>query len=276
MTEKAGQRILNDVADQVVHERRRRKIVIASGTLLFGILALWCVNATIIIDTDWQRMGSIGDMLRVIGRYVGFDVPLFKQLLQPALETLLIAFLGTLIGVLLCLPVIWFGARNITPLGRFSYLLSRMMMTVSRSVHEIVWALFFVAVVGLGALAGIIAVAFRSVGFIAKMSAEAIENIDPRPVEAIQATGAGSFQVLRYAILPQVLPQIISVIMFEWEINIRRSAVLGLVGAGGLGLVFFRQLNTFNYHGVTSVIIMILIIILIGETASHAIRRRLL
>ncbi len=142
MTEKIGQRTFNDVADQVVHERRRRKIVIASGTLLFGILALWCVNATIIIDTDWQRMGSIGDMLRVIGRYVGFDVPLFKQLLQPALETLLIAFLGTLIGVLLCLPVIWFGARNITPLGRFSYLLSRMMMTVSRSVHEIVWALF--------------------------------------------------------------------------------------------------------------------------------------
>lgn len=276
MTEITGQQTRDDVADQVVHERRRRKLIIGSGILVCGVIALWCVNATIVTDTDWQRMGSIGDMVRVIGRYIGFDATLFRQLLHPALETLLIAFLGTSMGVLLCVPVIWFGARNITPIGRFSYLSSRLMMTVSRSVHEIVWALFFVAVVGLGALAGIFAVAFRSVGFIAKMSAEAIENIDIRPVEAIQATGAGPFQVLRYAILPQVLPQIISVIMFEWEINIRRSAVLGLVGAGGLGLVFFRQLNTFNYHGVMTVIIMILIIILIGETASHAIRRRLL
>lgn len=263
-------------AEQVIFLRKRRKIILGSGTLIFLLISAWCINATVIQDTDWQRMGSFADMLRSIGRYIGIDLSLFSQLLEPALETLLIAFLGTSIGVLFCLPVIWFGARNITPVGNASYLVARLMMTISRSVHEIVWALFFVAVVGLGAMGGIFAVAFRSVGFIAKMSAEAIENIDSRPVEAIQATGAGTFQVLRFAILPQVLPQIISVIMFEWEINIRRSAVLGLVGAGGLGLVFFRQMNTFNYHGVTSVIIMILGIILLGEMASHAIRRRLL
>ena len=101
------------------------------------------------------------------------------------------------------------------------------MMTVSRSVHEIVWALFFVAAVGLGALAGVLAIAVRSIGFIAKMSAEAIEDLDPRPVEAIRAVGGSEFQVFVYAILPQVLPAILSVVVFEWEINIRRSSVLG-------------------------------------------------
>ena len=115
--------------------------------------------------------------------------------------------------------------------------------------------------------------AVRSVGFIAKMSAEAIEDIDPGPVEAIRATGANGFQVLLYAILPQVLPQMLSVIIFEWEINIRRSAILGLVGAGGLGLVFFRQMNTFNFPGVTSVIVAILGIILIGEVVSSFSRK---
>jgi hypothetical protein len=101
----------------------------------------------------------------------------------------------------------------------------------------------------------------------------AIEDIDPGPVEAIRAVGGNDFQVMIYGILPQVLPQILSVIVFEWEINIRRSAILGLVGAGGLGLVFFRQMNTFNYYGVTSVIIAILFLILLGEIFSYYSRK---
>ena len=98
----------------------------------------------------------------------------------------------------------------------------------------------------------------------------------PSTVEAMRSTGANGFQVLLYAILPQVLPQVLGVVIFEWEINIRRSAILGLVGAGGLGLVFFRQMNTFNYHGVTSVILAILGIILIGEVVSYYVRRKLI
>ena len=99
---------------------------------------------------------------------------------------------------------------------------------------------------------------------------------EARGLEAMRAAGANSFQVMLYAIMPQVLPQVIGVVIFEWEINIRRSAVLGLVGAGGLGLVFFRQLNTFNFHGVTAVILAILAIIFLGEAISHAVRRRMI
>lgn len=266
----------NDVTGRIIALRRRRRTSIGSLLALMLLLMSWSIYVTIIEDTDWERMGGVLEILSAFGRFAAIDVALLPQLLDPALETLMIACLGTFLGLLICVPAIWFGALNITPFPPLTYPLARMIMTLSRSVHEIVWALFFVAIFGLGAMAGVFAIAVRSVGFIAKMSAEAIENIDKKPVEAIQATGANGFQILRYAIVPQILPQVISVIIFEWEINIRRSAVLGLVGAGGLGLVFFRQMNTFNYAGVTSVILAILFIIVLGELGSHAIRRRLI
>ena len=259
--------------DNILLGRRRQRVVHLFIMLVVAALVAWSIDVTVIEDTDWERIGSLASVLESLQRFVAVDWALFPTLLKPAIETFMIACLGTLLGVIICLPAVWFGALNITPFKPITYPLARLMMTLSRSIHEIVWALFFVAVVGLGAMAGIFAIAVRSVGFIAKMSAEAIEDIDPGPVEAIRAVGGNSFQVMLYAILPQVLPQMLSVIIFEWEINIRRSAILGLVGAGGLGLVFFRQLNTFNFPGVTTVIIAIIAIIFIGELFSTFIRK---
>ena len=265
---------LAGVAETVVERRKRSRYLSGAITVALLIAVAWSVDVTVIQDTDWERIGSLANVLEATNRFVGLDLELFPDLILPALKTLLIACLGTAFGVILCVPAAWFGAMNITPFAPITYPIARLMMTLSRSVHEIVWALFFVAVFGLGAMAGVFAIAMRSIGFIAKLSAEAIEDIDPGPVEAMRATGANTFQVMLYAIMPQVLPQVIGTVIFEWEINIRRSAVLGLVGAGGLGLVFFRQMNTFNFHGVTSVIIAILAIIFLGEAISHAIRRR--
>ncbi len=262
--------------DDILVKRNRDKVSQSIFFMVMMALVLWSVNITIIKDTDWERMGSLGEVLASAGRFIGVDFSLIPNLFEPAIETFMISCLGTLLGVIICVPAIWFGALNITPFKPITYPIGRFMMTMSRSIHEIVWALFFVAVLGLGALPGIFAIAVRSVGFIAKMSAEAIEDIELGPLDAIRATGANRFQVLLFAILPQVLPQVIGVILFEWEINIRRSAILGLVGAGGLGLVFFRQMNTYNYHGVTTVIIAILGIIIIGEIASHFTRKRMI
>ncbi|HBC06433.1 MAG TPA: phosphonate ABC transporter, permease protein PhnE [Rhodospirillaceae bacterium] len=276
MDNATGYRVMDMRTDDILarRTRRQRKTAIIA-VVLFG-LVVWSVDVTVIQDTDWARIGSLGEVMEAAGQFAGIDFSLFPSLLGPTLETLLIACLGTAMGVILCVPATWFGAMNITPFAPITYPIARLMMTLSRSVHEIVWALFFVAVFGLGAMAGVFAIAMRSIGFIAKLSAEAIEDIDPGPVEAMRATGANTFQVMLYAIMPQVLPQVIGTVIFEWEINIRRSAVLGLVGAGGLGLVFFRQMNTFNFHGVTSVIIAILAIIFLGEAISHAIRRRMI
>jgi phosphonate transport system permease protein len=262
--------------DDILVKRNRDKVSHSIFFMVIMALVLWSVNVTIIEDTDWERMGSLGEVLASAGRFFGIDFSLIPNLFEPAIETFMISCLGTLLGVIICVPAIWFGALNITPFKPITYPIGRFMMTISRSIHEIVWALFFVAVLGLGALPGIFAIAVRSVGFIAKMSAEAIEDIELGPLDAIRATGANRFQVLLFAILPQVLPQVIGVIFFEWEINIRRSAILGLVGAGGLGLVFFRQMNTYNYHGVTTVILAILGIIIIGEIVSHFTRKRMI
>lgn len=261
------------IIERIIQRQRRGRMMLGLAYLVGMIMVAWSVHVTIIADTDWARMGSVGQVMQTAGRFVGLDFALFGDLLRPMIETLMIACLGTLLGVIVCVPAAWFGAMNITPFKPITYPLARIMMTLSRSIHEIVWALFFVSAVGLGALAGIFAIAVRSVGFIAKMSAEAIENIDHGPVDAIRATGANEFQVMLYAILPQILPQVLGVVIFEWEINIRRSAILGLVGAGGLGLVFFRQMNTFNFHGVMSVIAAILFLILIGEMISHWARK---
>ena len=262
--------------DDIISLRSRSKVTRGVGVLILIAMVLWSVKVTIIEDTDWERMGSIGQVLTSAGRFMGIDFSLVPNLLVPAIETFMISCLGTLLGVIICVPATWFGARNITPFKPITYPIGRLLMSISRSIHEIVWALFFVAVLGLGALPGIFAIAVRSVGFIAKMSAEAIENVELGPADAIRATGANNFQVLIFAILPQVLPQVLGIILFEWEINIRRSAILGLVGAGGLGLVFFRQMNTFNHHGVTTVIIAILGIIMIGEVISHYTRNRVI
>lgn len=263
-----------DIIIERIMKRQRRGRMLLGLAYLFGIVMVaWSVHVTVIDDTDWARMGSLGEVLKTANRFIGLDVALFADLLKPTIETLMIACLGTLLGVILCVPAAWFGAMNITPFKPVTYPLARMMMTLSRSIHEIVWALFFVSAVGLGAMAGVFAIAVRSVGFIAKMAAEAIENIDHGPVDAIRATGGNEFQVMLYAILPQILPQVLGVVIFEWEINIRRSAILGLVGAGGLGLVFFRQMNTFNFHGVMSVIVAVLFLILIGELVSHWARK---
>lgn len=255
--------------NRIEAERKRSRMI--RSVLYLGLLGLvvWSVKVTVVEDTDWARMGSFGAVLKSVDRFIGFDFTLLPHLIGPTIETLMIACLGTMLGVIICIPVIWFGALNITPFKPVTYPIARLLMTLSRSIHEIVWALFFVAAVGLGALAGVLAIAMRSVGFIAKISAEAIEDIDPAPVEAIRAVGGNGFQVLIYGIVPQILPVVIGVIIFEWEINIRRSAILGLVGAGGLGLMFFRQMNTFNFPGVTTVIFAILCIILVGEFLSH-------
>lgn len=262
--------------DDIISLRSHSKVTRGVGVLILIAMVLWSVKVTIFEDTDWERMGSIGQVLTSAGRFMGIDFSLVPNLLVPAIETFMISCLGTLLGVIICVPATWFGARNITPFKPITYPIGRLLMSISRSIHEIVWALFFVAVLGLGALPGIFAIAVRSVGFIAKMSAEAIENVELGPADAIRATGANNFQVLLFAILPQVLPQVLGIIFFEWEINIRRSAILGLVGAGGLGLVFFRQMNTFNHHGVTTVIIAILGIIMIGEVISHYTRNRVI
>jgi phosphonate transport system permease protein len=259
--------------DAVIAARAKAKTLRYFAYLGLFVLVLWSIHATIVADTDWDRIGSFASVMRAVGRFAGIDWELVPLLWEPMVETFMMACLGTILGCFISLPVAWFGALNVTPSKFIIYPLGRFLMTLSRSIHEIVWGLIFVSAVGLGALPGILALACRSVGFISKITAEAIENIDPKPVEAIRAVGGNNFQVMYYGIVPQIMPIVLGTIIFEWDINIRRSAIMGLVGAGGLGLTFHRQMVMFNYPGVTTVILAILVLIMLGELLSHRARK---
>ena len=260
---------------QLDASRRRARIWRYVRYVLIALLVAWSVEAIVVGDTDWSRISASG-VATAAGRFLAFDASILLSLWEPALETVLMATLATLLGALMAIPVAWLGANNISPLGRLTYYFGRVLMTLSRSVHEVVWGLVFVAAVGLGALAGVLAMAVRSIGFISKTVAEAIEDVNKGPVEAMRAVGANRFQVLMFGIVPQVLPVIVGNVIFEWDVNIRRSTIMGLVGAGGLGLALHRQMASYNYGGIATVIFVILLMIVFGELFSAWARRKVI
>lgn len=251
-------------------QRTRRRRYVSYAVVLFAVA--WSIEVIVVRDTDWSRI-QLSSLLATAERFAELDASVLPELWKPALETIVMATLATVVGLMLSIPVAWLGAANITPFGKSSYAVGRFLMTMSRSVHEIVWGLIFVSAVGLGALAGVLAMAVRSIGFISKTIAEAIEDVDPKPLEAIRAAGGTKFQILWFAILPQIIPIFVGNMIFEWDINIRRSTIMGLVGAGGLGLLLFRQMAMSNYGGIAVVILAVLALIVFGEVASHYARR---
>ena len=270
----ASERHADKIAELAATRASARRWRYARYAAIAALVA-WSVEAIVVGDTDWSRI-TLDGVLKAAWRFIDFDASILLALWEPALETVLMATLATLLGMVMAIPVAWLGASNISPLGRSSYLLGRVLMTLSRSVHEVVWGLVFVAAVGLGALAGVLAMAVRSIGFISKTVAEAIEDVNPGPVEAMRAVGANRFQVLMFGIVPQVLPVMIGNCIFEWDVNIRRSTIMGLVGAGGLGLALHRQMASYNYGGIATVIFVILVLIVFGEVFSAWARKRVI
>jgi phosphonate transport system permease protein len=264
-----------DRIEALAAARRRTRTLRYAVYLVVAAVVAWSVEAIVVGDTDWSRISAAG-VAKAAWRFIDFDLSILPSLWDATLETVLMATLATLLGALMAIPVAWLGAGNISPFGRATYLFGRVLMTLSRSVHEVVWGLVFVAAVGLGALAGVLAMAVRSIGFISKTVAEAIEDVNPGPVEAMRAVGANRFQVLMFGIVPQILPVVIGNVIFEWDVNIRRSTIMGLVGAGGLGLALHRQMASYNYGGIATVIFVILVLIVFGEVFSAWARKRVI
>jgi phosphonate transport system permease protein len=194
-------------------------------------------------------------------------------LIGPLVQTINIATLGTALAFLLAAPVALLSARNTTFNGA-TYAVGRVIMVVSRSVDTLIWALIFIIIVGPGSLAGALAVAVRSIGFVSKLVAEGIEEIDRGQVDAVVATGAGRAQVLLYGIMPQVRPVFAGVAIYRWDINIRESTVLGLVGAGGIGFALNEAILGLEWSRVGVILAIILAVVVASETASAWLRKR--
>jgi len=202
------------------------------------------------------------------------DFAYASELIRPLIETIHIATIGTAITVIIALPVAFLAARN-TTINPATWFIGRMILVGSRSVNTVVWGLLFVAIFGPGPVAGIWAIAFRSIGFMGKLVAEAIEEIDQGAVEAIEATGASRLQVLWFGILPQVLPVIYGTVVYRWDINIRESTVLGFVGAGGIGILLYSSINQFLWREVSLTLLVVFGVVLISEYISAEVRQRI-
>ena len=198
------------------------------------------------------------------------------ELLLPLWDTLNMATLGTLLGVILAVPIAFLAARNTSPSVLILRPVALFFIVASRSINSLIWALLLVAVLGPGLLAGIIAIGLRSIGFIGKLLYEAIEETDTRQIEAITASGASPAQVLNYGIVPQILPAFWGITVFRWDINIRESAILGLVGAGGIGLKLQASLNVLAWPQVTMILIVILATVVLSEWMSARVRKAII
>ncbi|PMM96159.1 phosphonate ABC transporter, permease protein PhnE [Vibrio splendidus] len=199
-----------------------------------------------------------------------------ESLRSPLWDTINIATLGTLLGIVLAFPVAFLAARNTTPSTTFIRPIALFIIAASRSINSLIWALLLVAIIGPGLLAGIIAIALRSIGFVAKLMYEAIEEVNVTQMSAIQSTGASPLQVLNYGILPQVMPSFIGTSLFRWDINIRESTVLGLVGAGGIGLKLQESMAMLAWPQVTVIFCAILVTVIFSEWVAAKARKALI
>lgn len=242
------------------------------GWLLGVAVFVWCWNR-ISASTTWF---FVWDAPRIAGDIFERATPprwsYIDRLWVPIWDTLNIATLGTLMALFLAVPVAFLAARNTTPSVYFARPIALVVIVASRSINSLIWALLLIAIIGPGLFAGILAIAIRSIGFCAKLLYEAIEEIDQTQVEAITATGASRWQVMAYGIVPQILPAFAGISVFRWDINIRESTVLGLVGAGGIGLQLSGSLNTLAWPQVSLILLVILLAVVLGEWVSAKVR----
>lgn len=255
---------------------RGKQLLIWGGYLLTVMVFVYCwnlVSENTIWAFVWDAHNQAADMA---ARMVPPDWAYMDRLWWAIWDTLNIATLGTLLALFMAVPVAFLAARNTTPSRAVLRPIALFIIVSSRSINSLIWALMLVAILGPGVFAGIIAIALRSVGFCAKLLYEAIEEIDEGQVEAVRATGASAPQVLAYGVVPQVMPAFAGISVFRWDINIRESTVLGLVGAGGIGLQLNASITNLAWTQVSLILLVIIATVVVSEWVSARIRHAII
>jgi len=251
----------------------------------FAVWAAWLVGALIFVycwqlisdKTIWAFATDAPAQAADLGvRMVPPDWGFMRELWIPLWDTINIATLGTAIAIILAVPVAYCAAQNTTPSAALVRPVALFIIVSSRSINSLIWALMLVTIIGPGVFAGILAIALRSIGFCAKLLYEAIEEIDESQVAAVRATGASGAQVTAYGIVPQVLPAFAGITVFRWDINIRESTVLGLVGAGGIGLPLNGAITTLAWTQVSLVLLVIIATVVVSEWVSAKVRHAII
>jgi phosphonate transport system permease protein len=245
-----------------------------AGTV--GGIVLVCLVALAITGFfDASRFIDGGPaMAQLTAEMIPPDFGRWRAWMRPLLDTLAMSVAGTALAVLLSLPLALLAAPNTSPNAAICRL-ARIVLAGLRSVPEIILGILFVAAVGFGALPGVLALAFHSVGMVAKFYAEAIEHVDPKPLEAAASAGASPMQVITHAVFPQVLPQLADITIYRWEYHFRASTVLGIVGAGGIGFELMAALRLIKYDEVAAILLTILACVVVVDGIGARLRRGL-
>ncbi|HEX4918152.1 MAG TPA: phosphonate ABC transporter, permease protein PhnE [Limnobacter sp.] len=225
-------------------------------------------------DPAYEYKSDDGTVLRVENRQ-DVEKQWLTQLANATWVTFKIATLGSLLGALLALPFAVLSAKNIRAPKPFA-LLSRLVLDASRSIHTLVFGLVLVGIVGLGPTAGILAIAFHSLGTYGKLFAESIETLDMAAIEAVRGVGASPSQTFFWSVWPSVLPQWVSSHLYIWEYNIRDSTILGIIGAGGLGLLISESVSLFQWGRLSSILLVVVLMVSLFDALSRRIRSALL
>ncbi len=248
----------------------RRQAGLAAAVLAVAVAALAVTGFF-----DAERFADAWPAVRQISSEMfPPDFTRWRSWLRPLADTLAMSIAGTALAVAFSLPLALLAAVNTAPNGVVQQA-ARLLLSFLRSVPEIIMGILFVAAVGFGALPGVLALGLHSVGMVGKFYAEAIEHSDPRPAEAARAAGAGPLQIIQRAILPQVLPQLADITLYRWEYHFRASAVLGIVGAGGIGFELIAALRLMSYDQVSGILLAILVCVVAVDSTGAALRRRL-
>lgn len=250
---------------QIIRSRFWR-IVLALGAIIYLALALNTV------EVNWTRVAE--GMERGQRFVMGFLTPDFttrwRDISQGLVESLTMTLTSTVAGIAISIPIGIGAARNVAP--AWIYAICRSIIAVSRSLQEIIVAIFFVALFGFGAFAGFLTLTFATIGFIGKLLADDIEEIDAKQAEAVRATGASWWQVINYGVQPQVMPRLIGLSLYRLDINFRESAVIGIVGAGGIGGTLDTSLSRYEYDSAGAILLIIIAIVMMSEYASSRMR----
>jgi phosphonate transport system permease protein len=240
------------------------------GFILLAIYVVWAMGQ---LDVTWARfVDGLAAGQKFLGRMFppNFSSEKVEMITKGLLESIQIAVIATVIGIGLSLPIGLLAARNLMP--PWVVWPARALIAVCRSFHEVVIAIIFVKAVGFGAIAGIGALVVGSIGFISKLFAEAIEEISPKQVEAVRATGAGFFGVLIYGVIPQVFSRFLGFASYQFDSNLRHSTMIGIVGAGGIGGSLFSAFQRFDYDFVCAILLSIIALIIMAEVFSNYVR----
>ncbi|MGG0728505.1 phosphonate ABC transporter, permease protein PhnE [Bacillus paramycoides] len=237
------------------------------------ILLLW--SSSVQVDASFSKLVTgFPNMMDLLKEMVPPDWGYFQVITTAILDTIRMAIIGTTLGAILAIPLALFAASNVFS-NMALYGPARFVLNLIRTIPDLLLAAIFVAIFGIGPLPGILALTFFSIGLVAKLLYESIESIDPGPLDAMTAVGANKVQWIVYAVIPQVKAHFVSYVLYTFEVNVRAAAVLGLVGAGGIGLYYDRTLGFLQYQQTASIIIYTLVVVLGIDYISTLLREKL-